>query len=1197
MQTSLIKSLFIGWLSLSLIFLACDTDSRFSGVSDKGLSQTRQIVSETIQTASIRVTGSGPVAPSDNPIKDALGLLQLSDDDLTRPHAHEEGYIMLARLPLIDHLSRSPFKLQHWADEISHDLQQSASKSLEDTLDVVLDALGGSLTNDPVFEKLPQRKVNILEAYRYLFKTFGQTPKSGDLEYLKRVGFTPEFDLCLGALIRGLADAGKFAIEAYSGLSPKELDFLTSAPQRYFYPHGNQFNFLTASTHTQTNVVAIARKIKFNRLFDAYSRLATALDTFVDTLSAESQGTSTIPRFYRDNQIRSGTVLSLPTPIGKIVILGQDDNDFHGSAALVIDLGGNDHYTGLISAGQSQTGRISMLIDISGNDTYGGEKAQLSQGVGVASIGILADIAGDDHYAAGDMSQGCGIYGIGVLLDSSGNDVYEMGLMGQGFGVFGIGILTDRNGSDRYDISGMGQGVGSTLGFGGLIDGGGDDDYRAGWNPKKSALRPDNWSHAQGVGISIRSPDWRRDFSLYGGVGFLSDGAGNDTYYCSGGNCMGAAYFMSVGALVDHAGNDRYLPQNGNGMGFAVHLASGVLIDMDGNDQYFAKKDSGGVGADRSVGLLVDYQGNDLYGPALSMTAVTVSEDLRGAATDRSVDLKSSENDLAVSSYASASRSKGLGIVLDNNGNDRYFAQRGIRSASCGAVIPPPDPHNWGHALLIDLGGTDTYSLLDLKNDSYRIDLNHGLGYDVDLNSYVHTNGNDVPEATEDSHAGLTLLDASIPALLKKEIYQLAGRDNFYRFGSVGRVMRSNPEIIDAIIDILKSSPDGELNLGLEEVLNHFILQKEMNRSRTKNFEGLLKARDRGVRIYAARTLGWWGVTSSAGAMISSVNDSDPEVRQHAIWAIGMLGRLEDLKILREATLSDTSQRCKHEATRAYREILSKNSIIDDKNNRREVQETLLMWLGDPDPILRRDAAMGLRFIGPGVAGIQALLNRLKDDDVYVKRASAKSLAFLGQKEGIPVLIETLTFPSIDTAEYYDQELVKDLAFFCGTDFPGEMRYDYKHWKEWWLQNGHEVDIYENLAIMKKIETAFTQEDENEGLWILDKLQAQHPKNNVIRVRYKRYCQDFITYRLLTQESVNRNTLERCLRLQKKIVDLEPGDPRARTALAGFYARLSRFDEAVTTMEIAAKLDPDNLAYRKTLMHYQALRGSRLSGN
>ena len=1194
MQKAIIKSVFLGWVAL-FMFLACDNDSRISGVSDKGHTQTPNMAGETIPTEFIRVTGFGPVSPSVNPIKDALGLLQLSENDLTRRPAYEDGYIMLAQLPLIDHLSRSPFTLLRWAEEISHDLQNSASNSLNDTLAVIVDALGGSIATDHAFDKLPQLKVDTLEAYRYLFKTFGQTPGSSDLEYLKRVGFTPEFDLCLGSLIRSLADAGKIAIEAYSGLSPKELDFLTSSPQRFFYPNGSQFNFLTASTHTQTKVVAIARKIKFNRLIDAFRRLATALDTFAGYLTG-SQGTLTIPRFFRDNQFRSGTVLSLPTPIGDIVILGQDDNDFHGSAALIIDLGGNDRYTGSISAGQSQAGRISMLVDVSGDDTYGNEKAQLSQGVGVASIGILADIAGDDHYTAGDMSQGCGIYGIGVLLDSNGNDVYEMGLMGQGFGVFGVGLLADRKGSDRYVISGMGQGVGSTMGFGGLVDGDGDDDYRAEWNPERGALRPDNWSHAQGVGISIRSPDWRRDFSLYGGVGFLSDGAGNDTYYCSGGNCMGAGYFMSVGSLVDHSGNDRYLPGNGNGMGFAVHLASGILIDKDGNDQYFAKKDSGGVGADRSVGLLADYQGNDLYGPVLSTTAVTASEDLRGADTDQSVYLKSSENDLAVSSYASASRSRGLGLLLDYNGDDRYFAQRGIRSASFGAVIPPPDPHNWSHALLIDLGGTDTYLPMDLKNDSYRIDLDHGLCYDVDLHGYKNTNGDDAPKSVGESHAGWTLQETSIPTLLKEELYQLAGRDNFNRFGSVGRVMRSNPEIIETIIDILKSSLDGELNLSLVEVLNHFILQKEMNRSRAKDFEGLLKARDRDVRIYAARTLGWWGVTSSAEAMISNVNDSDPEVRLHVIWAIGMLGRLEDLKILRDATLSETSQRCKREATRAFCEILSKNRI-DDKNNRREVQETLLMWMGDPDPILRRDAALGLRFIGPGTAGIKALLNSLKDDDVYVKRTSAKSLAFLGQKEGIPVLIETLTFPSIDTVEYYDQELVKDLAFFCGTDFPGERRYGYKHWKEWWAQNGHEVDINENLAIMKKIETAFAQEDENEGLRILDKLQAENPKNTVIKLRYKRFCQDWITYRLLTRDSINRNTLERCLRLQKKIVDLEPGDPLARTTLAGFYARLSRFDEAVTTMEIASKLDPDNLAYEKTLMYYQTLRGARLPGN
>lgn len=1196
MQKAVIKRVFLSWIALSLFFLACDNDSRFTGVSDKGLSLTRNKAGETIPTEFIRTTGFGPVSPSGNPIKDALGLLQLSENDLTRRPAYEEGYIMLAQLPLIDHLSRSPFILQRWADEISYDLQNSASKSLNDTLAVIVDALGGSASTDYLIENQRQCKVDTLEAYRYLFEIFGQKPGINELEYLKEAGFTPGFDQCLGTLIKGLADAAKIAIEAYSGLSSQENDFLTSFPQRFFHPHGRQFNFLTASTHTQVEVVAIVRKIKFDRLFAALSQLATALDSFAHYSSGGSQGTSPVPRFYRDNQIHAGTVLSLPTPIGDIVILGQDDNEFSGNAALVVDLGGNDRYTGSIGSGQTQTGRVSILVDIGGNDTYGAQKERLTQGVGVASIGILADLAGDDHYIAGDMSQGCGIYGVGVQVDYSGNDIYEMGLMGQGFGVFGVGLLADRKGSDRYVVSGMGQGVGSTMGFGGLVDSDGDDDYRAQWNPERGRLSPDDWSHAQGVGISIRSPDWRREFSLYGGVGFLSDGAGNDTYYCSDGNCMGAGYFMSVGSLVDHSGNDRYFPESGNGMGFAVHLASGILIDKDGNDLYYAKKDSGGVGADRSVGLLADYQGNDHYGPVLSTTAVTTSEGAWGVDTDPSVYAKSSESDLAVSSYASASRSRGLGLLLDYNGNDRYFAQRGIRSASCGAVVPPPDPYSWSHALLIDLGGTDTYFSPDRRNNSYHIDLDHGLSYDVDLHGYKNTTGENAPEKAGDSLAGLTLQEASISTPIKGEFYQLAGQDNYDRFESVGRLMRSKPAIIDAIIDTLKSSLDGKLNHSLVEVLNHFILQKEMNRSRAQNFESLLNARDREVRIYAARTLGWWGVTGSAEAMIRNVNDSDPVVRSHVIWAIGMLGRLEDLKILRETTLSETSQRCKREASRAFSEILSKNRI-DDITSRREVQETLLRWLGDPDPILRRDAAMGLRFTGPGTAVVQALLNSLKDGDVYVKRASAKSLAYLGQKEGIPVLIDTLTFPSIDTAEHYDQELVKDLAFFCGTDFPGDLRYQNKHWKEWWAQNGHKVDINENLAIMRKIETAFAQEDENEGLRILDNLLVEHPKNTVIKLRYKRFCQDWITYRLLTQDSINRNTLERCLRLQKKIVALSPGDPQTRTTLAGFYARLSKFDEAVSTMKIAVKLDPDNLAHEKTLRHYQALKASRLPGN
>ena len=208
MQMAVIKRVFLSWIALSLFFWACDNDSRFTG-SDKGLSLTRDKAGETIQTEFIRTTGFGPVSPSRNPIKDALGLLQLSENDLARRPAYEEGYIMLAQLPLIDHLSRSPFTLQRWAEELSHDLQNSASKSLNDTLAVIVDALGGSASADHLFENQRQCKVDTLEAYRYLFEIFGQKPGISELEYLKEAGFTPGFDQCLGTLIKGLADAAK----------------------------------------------------------------------------------------------------------------------------------------------------------------------------------------------------------------------------------------------------------------------------------------------------------------------------------------------------------------------------------------------------------------------------------------------------------------------------------------------------------------------------------------------------------------------------------------------------------------------------------------------------------------------------------------------------------------------------------------------------------------------------------------------------------------------------------------------------------------------------------------------------------------------------------------------------------------------------------------------------------------------------
>jgi len=1183
------KLLVFSWIAVFLFIPACDNDSTVEGVPEKEFYRTGNAADEGTISDSIRTTDFGPVALSDHPINDALSLLHLNMDMNYRRPAYEEGYIMLARLPLIDTLSQSPFKLQGWADEMSHALQNSASRGLNDTFSVIADALGG---NEEVYlasGNRPQHNTDLFEAYLYLCQTFGWTPHETDLNNLKNVGFSVIFDRHLGLLTHHLTDAAVLATEAYSDLSSKELERLRLSPERFFFPHDAQFNFLTAPTHVQVEIVSIVRKINFDKLFAAFDCVAKAVNTFRLFVDQGTLDSSLAARIFSDEKIRSGTVLTLPSPIGDIVFLGQDDNVFHGSGALVIDLGGNDRYTGEIGLGPTINGRMSVSVDLAGDDRYGRADSKSSQGVGIASIGLLADFGGDDRYVAGDMAQGCGIFGIGALWDTRGNDVYEMGLMGQGFGVFGIGLLTDRSGNDQYTIGGMGQGAGSTMGFGALIDGDGDDVYRAEWSPERSVLTADDWSHAQGAGLSIRSPDWRRNFSLYGGIGFLSDGSGDDSYHCSGGNCMGSAYFMSVGSLVDHSGNDRYFPMNGNGMGFAVHLASGIFIDKGGNDQYLAKKDSGGVGADRSVGMLVDYQGDDLYGPVSFGSKSALAEHDRNTDNDQTISSKTPHDYLALSSYASASRSKGFGFLIDYSGNDRYFAQRGHRSASCGAVIPPPEPHNWSHAVLIDLGGTDVHNSNDRKNNSYRIDLSHGLFYDVDLQDGIDEIQGLPYGVVIENQGNATLPKTLLPAFLKDEVLPLAGDNNFLRFSSIGRIVKLEPEIINAMVDVLSVSRHGELNHSLIEALNHYILQKEMTRDRTRHFEALLKANDPEVRTYAARTLGWWGVINSIEAVVAAVNDPDPEVRAHVYWAVGRLGRFGHLKVLREAVSSETSGHCKQEAVRAYHAILA-NKDIDDPNIHHEAKEALLLWAKDTDPIIRRDAAIGLRFIGLETEVIQSLTALLQDSDVYVKRATAISLTHLGKKEGIPVLIESLTFPSIDTREHYDQDLVKELAFFCGTDFTEELRYDHEIWREWWRKNEGKVDIKENLTIMKEIESAFESDNEKVGLVILERLLARHPENVVIKSRTIRFCKDWITFRLLARDSIDREVLERCLQLQKKLVEIEPNNPNSVSTLAGYYARLGRLDDATTAMKTAIHLDPGNAHYLKLLSYYESYK-------
>ena len=1124
-----------------------------------------------------------------NPLTAALNLLGLKPADLSKPRYLEAGYNMAGRFPLIDYVAESPFYLHHWADSTAAEFQQAISLNLSNTLSRVISTLNGGRTYSATDLYWKKNDGGIAEAYTYLCNAYNITPPANDLAAIDSAGFSSEFDTVLGQMLMATTEAARLVENAFAGLDDEERNYLLSRPERYFFPNSNQFNFLTAPTHVPAKVLPMVHKIDFISLYAAALTLTGGIDGFIDFLNKSSHtGDST--HIFKDGHKRKGRVLSLPSPIGNIVIMGHGADRSRGDAAVWIDLGGNDYHTGQTASGFSASGKVSLLIDIEGNDVYDTKSGRYAQGFGFLSIGMLIDLAGNDTYQAGNMAQGCGMFGVGLLMDLKGRDFYQMGLMGQGFGLFGTGLLIDTDGSDRYIIAGMGQGAGSTLGFGGLLDLKGNDKYLADKNKNRGNLLPDEWSHVQGAGLSVRAPDWTTRHSYYGGIGFLSDGAGDDFYYATDGNSMGSSYFMSIGALVDMNGSDKYISKNGYAMGFAVHLSNGILIDRNGDDQYIGSEYTGGVGSDRSTGLLVDYAGNDIYGPddATAKALFEKDPDVRPDSASQDDQHFTVQDKMAMLSFGAAVKPKALGMLIDIRGDDRYYANPREKTESTGGVVPPSHPQDWSHAVLLDLSGRDFYNKRGRKDNHYHKYLGHGLSYDtefVDVKNFAKNSLNPVHRRSKFSGQLLAIVGNS---QIQHELIDLSNPDLYIRTAAVAKINAKGMAVVPDLVKVLVASGDNELNRDILEIINFHLLSGRPQRSLYKDLETLLKAVDPFVRTFAARKIGYWQLSTARPALVRAAADSDDRVRASVFWALGRVGNPENQAILIAASTADPSIICRRAAVAGLSAMANRMNKHQNGGSDPKI-EALLAALEDADEIVRTFAAEGLSSRVKRESVAKALHNKLTDKSAYVVRASATSLILNGHKEGIPYLIETLQFPSIDTFEHYDQEIQKDLAYYCGIDFPPESRYEYETWHRWWSENSASVDLELNLTIMQRIRTAFEASDEEKGIAILDELRETHPDNVVVRNRYARFCYEWITYRLLTKRLVDEAVLKRCLRLQIKLTEIDPVNAGYWSRLAHFHARLSAYDLAANALQTALELEPENEYFQTVLKQYKML--------
>jgi hypothetical protein len=310
------------------------------------------------------------------------------------------------------------------------------------------------------------------------------------------------------------------------------------------------------------------------------------------------------------------------TPYGRIEIGGAGpDRHEHDDYFVLIDLGGNDRYTGPVGATTRPDIGVSLCLDLSGNDVYEYDSMTCpSQGAGVLGCGVLYDAYGDDSYTAVQLAQGAGFFGTGVLYDGDGTDTYTMETSGQGSGFFGHGLALDSGeGNDTYKLYGEGQGYGGCNGVGIIANWAGDEYYYA--EPYSSVVnRGDyhsafdiNVSNAQGVG-SGRRGDGTDGHSWAGGLGFIADISGNDTYE-AGNFSLGCGYWFGTGLMYDKSGDDLYKSVYFT-QASGAHYCIGAIIDESGNDRHDLFGNAGAAlsfGWDFSVNLLVDKAGDDYY--------------------------------------------------------------------------------------------------------------------------------------------------------------------------------------------------------------------------------------------------------------------------------------------------------------------------------------------------------------------------------------------------------------------------------------------------------------------------------------------------------------------------------------------------------------------------------------------------------
>ena len=382
--------------------------------------------------------------------------------------------------------------------------------------------------------------------------------------------------------------------KAFFALSDKDIAYLKQQLPELMTRFGQSFyidrpKYQQDQTHN-INLIKLTKKIDFTALLKSAHWLSS--------LNNEQWLTTLAMILKKEHQ-----EVRLSSDAGDILLGGFTNNHYKKSYALIIDVMGDDIYSGASGIANNS---ISLIIDLIGNDQYQHTRPY-AQGSAFFGVGILYDVLGDDIYTADSYAQGFSMLGIGMLIDQAGDDKYFSNTFSQGASFWGIATLLDQNGNDNYQANLYAQGLGGVKGLGVLIDNKGDDFYFAtGGSESSYGVSGIFKGIAQGAGIGFRG-------YASGGIGLLLDGDGKDVFR-AGNFSQGMGYFYGLGAIKNFGTDDDTYLASRYSQGTSAHSAMGILIDDGGHDTYHSLAHASQSAAwDLSLAALWDKSGNDNY--------------------------------------------------------------------------------------------------------------------------------------------------------------------------------------------------------------------------------------------------------------------------------------------------------------------------------------------------------------------------------------------------------------------------------------------------------------------------------------------------------------------------------------------------------------------------------------------------------